>query len=1193
MFLLEGKVVWSASDLAAATECEFRVARALDVKLGRAVAAPEPPDPLEERIATLGTAHEERLLAAYRERGAVAEVDRLARPLTVERLADLHGRSIQQLTGSSVVYQPGFFDGEFFGYADFVEPSPEGWVVADAKLARSAKPKAMLQVAAYADQLERAGVTVAPYGALLLGDGRRLPVPLRDVLPVFRAQRERLRTIIAERLGATGPLDWGDDSLTICGRCAECAAAIEEHDDLLRVAGLRRDQRVKLHEWGLQTIHDLAATPQVPGLSEGEPVLDPSTYGRLHAQAAIQVEDGPVHHQPWSTGIPASLPKPSPGDIFFDFEGDPLYAEGDPARSGLEYLWGMRYATGAKGDGRFEPLWAHTFAEERTAFETFMQTVVARRDEHPDLHVYHYAPYETTALKRLAGRYGTCEKELDDLLRDGVFVDLYATVRRSVLVSQPSYSIKQLEPLYMGDELREGDVQKGDVSIAEYHLYRLDVERGDKESAATRLKELADYNAYDCLSTQRLRDWLIDVAGVPIGIPAAEEPERPEPSALAVARARLETELTARAARTADPVAAQAWSLLWAAVGYHRREDLPFWWDHFARLKADAHEWARYRDVFVVDTATVVHPWAMAGRQRSPRRTLRLEGAWTPGSATPESAYLLYARPAPPAARLEDDWAWAWPSGSARVSIPDPDDPDVVEVEETCAPGAEFDQLPAALVPTSVPSRHVEESLHRYAERALATPHEPSDPAWDLLTRRPPRLVGGAPLPPLGDDVVGTVTSATTRLDRSYLAIQGPPGSGKSWTAAQVIGRLVTEHHWNVGVVAQSHAVVEHLLDAVVEHGTDPTLVGKSAARTTQPAWVEVGDSGQQRAAWVAAHDDAGHGCVLGGTAWTFSAPALADTFDLLVIDEAGQFSLANTVAVSPAARNLLLLGDPQQLPQVSQGTHPLPVGRSALGWLMGEHHTLPADLGYFLPTSHRMCAQVCGPVSALSYDGRLVSSAPERHLAGVEPGIRVIEVEHSGNTTCSPEEAEAVASEVDRLLGTLWTEDGVTRPLGEQDILVVAPYNLQVAEVHRALAARGHKRVRVGTVDKFQGQQAPVTIVSLAASSPKGAPRGMGFLLNRNRLNVAVSRAQWLSVVVHSVELPRYLPRSVRGLTELGGFLGLVGAADRTPAHPSTAHGTAAGRPAAHGTSAGLTAAHGPAAHLATARLTETGRRA
>lgn len=266
---------------------------------------------------------------------------------------------------------------------------------------------------------------------------------------------------------------------------------------------------------------------------------------------------------------------------------------------------------------------------------------------------------------------------------------------------------------------------------------------------------------------------------------------------------------------------------------------------------------------------------------------------------------------------------------------------------------------------------------------------------------------------------------------------------------------------------------------------------------------------------------------------------------DLLVVDEAGQFSLAPTIGASVAAKRLLLLGDPQQLPQVSQGSHAEPVDESALGWLMGDHDTLPAEFGYFLGTSYRMHPALCRKVSTLSYDGRL-AAAPEaaaRRLEGVSPGLHVVSLPHTGNRVESPEEAAAVVEQVRSYVGAMWTDldDAATpRPLGAGDVLVVAPYNAQVALIREALARAGLWEVRVGTVDRFQGREAPVAIVSMTASSHGDVPRGMGFLLSRNRINVAVSRAKWRAVVVRSEALTSFMPGSTAGVLDLGAFIGL-----------------------------------------------------
>jgi len=271
-------------------------------------------------------------------------------------------------------------------------------------------------------------------------------------------------------------------------------------------------------------------------------------------------------------------------------------------------------------------------------------------------------------------------------------------------------------------------------------------------------------------------------------------------------------------------------------------------------------------------------------------------------------------------------------------------------------------------------------------------------------------------------------------------------------------------------------------------------------------------------------------------------------SLDLLVVDEAGQFSLANTIAVAGAAQNLLLLGDPQQLPQVSQGTHPEPVDESALGWLAEGHDALPADRGYFLSRTWRMHPALCAPVSALSYEGRLFSNEQAtgtRVLHGLAPGLHAVTVDHHANTTDSPEEAEEIRRQIESLVGLPWVDPethDATRGLTPGDFIVVAPYNAQVALIREHLERAGLADVPVGTVDKFQGRQAPISIVSMTASNAGDSPHGARFLLSRNRLNVAISRGQWAAIVVQARTLTHYLPATPDGLETLGAFMALTG---------------------------------------------------
>lgn len=430
----------------------------------------------------------------------------------------------------------------------------------------------------------------------------------------------------------------------------------------------------------------------------------------------------------------------------------------------------------------------------------------------------------------------------------------------------------------------------------------------------------------------------------------------------------------------------------------------------------------------------------------------------------------------------------------------------------------------------------------------------------DLLFRRPPRLKKSASNAknaenlPLEVDfsasdlpTVDAVHAAVRALDHSYVAVQGPPGAGKTFLASHVIARLVAEGA-KVGVVAQSHAVIENLMLACcARDGFDVSravrLRGKSV--TPDAPWSEVSDS-----ELVELISGAG-GLLFGGTVWDYVSERRvpAGSLDVLVVDEAGQFSLTNTVAAARAARSVLLLGDPQQLPQVSTGVHPYPVDVSALGWLSDGAAALDPRCGYFMGESWRMDSALCERVSWLSYDGALASAAATagRALQGIEPGVVSYPVEHAGCSVRSVQEAQAVVDCVRELLGREWVPaaGAAPRPLAAEDCIVVAAYNAQVDCVREALIAAdladsSGAGVRVGTVDKFQGQEAAVVLVSLA-SSRVDSGRGAGFVLSPNRLNVAVSRGQWRAVLVHSPWVARSVPQDVEEVLALSGFAGLV----------------------------------------------------
>jgi uncharacterized protein len=397
--------------------------------------------------------------------------------------------------------------------------------------------------------------------------------------------------------------------------------------------------------------------------------------------------------------------------------------------------------------------------------------------------------------------------------------------------------------------------------------------------------------------------------------------------------------------------------------------------------------------------------------------------------------------------------------------------------------------------------------------------------ARELLLRRCPKLQGLAFTGLDGETPVEFARRIVSRLDHTVLPIQGPPGAGKTYTGARMICALVRQG-MRVGITAVSHNVIHQLLEGVVEAAREEHLsvscIEKVNEKNEAPTVIEEFTKNGE----VLARLRDGRANVAGGTQWLWASADALDAVDVLFVDEAGQLSLAGVVAVSHAGKSLALLGDPQQLEQPQKGSHPEGTGVSVLEHVLGDHHTMPSDRGIFLAETWRLAPAVCSFTSEMFYEGRLEpeTGCVQQRLLGTAPfegsGLWVVSVEHEGNRNSSVEEVEAVDGVVSAVLrsGASWIDrTGKTRAMSRADVLIVAPYNAQVALLTERLASRG---VRVGTVDKFQGQEASVVVYSMATSSPEEAPRGMEFLYDLHRLNVATSRARCACVIVASPRL-------------------------------------------------------------------------
>lgn len=1152
--LPNGTIIFSASDMTAAADCEWTLVRNLDKKLGHKITVPKKDDAMLKRAGDLGNVHEEKKLASLRAHpGDVVEIVRPdykeGQEVWLKKMRAVCAETIEAMKAKhKVVFQAAFLDEEFQGFADFLILNEKGeYEVNDTKLARKAKITALLQLAAYADQLQKNDIPVGAQVHLLLGDGETSTHELSDIMPVFLQRRERMREVIAEREAAWAAKEeataWNDPRYKACGKCPACQEQILASSDVLQVANLKLTQRAKLRAIGIETLEDLASTSVTSVTGIGD-----KTFATLKKQAQLQVATKAIPVEKDKVVVPVfemhdpkilgRLPAPSEGDIFFDFEGDPLYEEN--GKWNLDYLFGL-----VDNKSEFTAFWAHDLAEEKKALIEFIAFVKERRAKHPDMHIYHYAPYERAHLSSLSQRHGVEEVYVDQLIKDDVLVDLYPVVTRSMTIGSPSYSLKKLEPLYMESARNKKGVTNAADSVTEYARY-CELRDEEKTAEATALlKDIEDYNKYDCISTLELHKWLLAEAKKFGILPATIEDSTadkvditPDPLYDNLVE-KIDPE---RDQRSNDEVAV---ALTAAAIDYHRRENKSFWWDHFARLKEPISDWQDTKDVCMVDECDVVENWSQLKEDGPWKRTLEIRGIAGPGTtlATNDGVFLIYPedtvelKPGKnPTDRRTSDGKIIEILGEGHYVIQ----------ENRKADAPAYLVTPLAVSPGSPPpAGGLVEAIKEVGEEILDSyPRFPSNAATDIVRRIAPR--GPELIRPESEDKVWEAISASLQAqENSYIAVQGPPGTGKTYTGSHVVADLVLNHGWKVGVVGQSHATVENMLRGIAKAGVPKDKVAKrpkssdtvgAAAERSSTTWTPKSN--------LKTFTDQPGGWVVGGTAWDFSSvkQVARHGLDLLVIDEAGQFSLANTLAVSVSTQRLLLLGDPQQLPQVSQGIHPEPADHSALGWLANGAPVLPEAFGYFLEKSWRMNAAVCEVISDFAYNGKLSSHGANRRLDGVEPGVYSIPLEHQRNSTESAEEADAVISLVQDLITKTWHDEEQSGPLGEfeENIIIVAPYNAQVNLIRKKLDAAGLNHIPVGTVDKFQGQEAAIAIVSLAASSAEDAPRGIDFLLSQNRLNVSISRAKWASYLVYSTGLNSYLPHNVKDLGLLSQFITL-----------------------------------------------------
>jgi predicted RecB family nuclease len=1111
----------SATDVSNHLACHHLTQLELSVARGTRV-APELRAPDLVMIQQLGLRFESQYLEVLRKEGL--EVLHLG-DMQDEMQVAVETKKAMQM-GVSVIAQGALSCRGWFGRPDVLRrvdnPSARfgewSYEAYDCKLARETKAAAILQLSFYSELL----------GEMHVGTAESIPENMWIVHPgaAFKGEKYRVAEYAAyyryvkgqlEKACTNGTEETYPEPCAQCDICRwreECDHRRRADDHLSLVAGIRRLQRNQLEIWKYDTVARLAEMP----IPLKEKPLHGSREGlqRVREQARVQiagrVKRKPVHEllkiEP-DIGF-CRLPEPSPGDMFVDLEGDPFAGDLEIG-GGHQYLFG--FVTARHGNGfQYQKRWAFDAQEERRAFEWLVDAIEAQQQEFPAMHVFHYGVYEPSKFRYLMGRYATRQEQIDGMLRAGVFVDLHLVLTEAVRASVEEYTLKRIEAFY---GFKRSVPLDQSLAAMRYIEHGLQMGLGEEELSAEHRDAMEGYNADDCRSTAALRVWMeserakkaLEGSGIPRFTPKDSEP-KDDLKEWQTRVAALVKELTKDVPTDANrrlPEQRAQW-LMAQLIDWHWREGKPAAWEFFSL--------ADKNDEQLLDERKAVSGLVFEG-----------------GVANPKGKVIhRYSFPKQETAVRADKEMWHRQQRIGNLSAIDLQNR-TVDIEKS--------EASVAIHPTSVFARDPyrkqdaqRESLYRIG--SWIRDHGVDSPGLyragrDLLLRNPPRLRAG-----YGDLRISEVEEFATEacrivrgLDSSTLPIQGPPGSGKTTSGAEVVHDLVRSGK-KVGVCATGHEVIHLLLKKIV---SAPNGDGIRCLHKCDKGTYEGGDIATTSDNKVPIKRLKGNLVdVVGATAWMWCRPEYADAVDVLVFDEAGQMSLADVLTASPAARNLVLIGDPQQLPRPRKGSHPEGAELSALEHLLFDRELakvkiMPADLGLFMPKTRRLHPKVCQFTSEVFYESKLhpISFTANRAISGHpvldNPGLYFVPVYHQGNCNYAPQEVEVIARIVESLLKpeVQWLyKAGRSAPLKrEKDILVVAPYNAQVSDLNVRLPG-----VKVGTVDKFQGQEAPVVIYSLTTSSPEDAPRGMEFLYSLNRFNVATSRAMCNVIVVGSPRL-------------------------------------------------------------------------
>ena len=1039
-------------------------------------------------------------------------------------------RAIQK--GYDLIYHAYLIDENFRGEADFLikcnTPSELGdysYEVYDTKITRNLKPRHVTQITAYSDMLGKIQKLMPEKMYLIDGSDELHSFKIIEYIELFNhGKKEFVKFLSNKNKEKLYP-----EKCSYCDLCNwkdECDQIWEKDNYINLVDGLNKSQIEKLKKNKVRTVEQLAKTK----LISTDLKINPESFEKIKSQAKLQEEkrltgeDKIIFLDPDIDKGFYKLPKPDDGDVFFDIEGFPRMDRP------FEYLHGLYYKD--KGKLKFRDLWAKNYDKEseKNIFIELINFFEKRFEEYPNAHIYHYAPYEKRAIRELATVYSSefpkGDIVNDNLLRKEKYVDLFAIAKQSIRTSERDMSLKSIEKFY--EFKRKADIVKADDSVAKYDNWITTKNEKYKQ-------DIIDYNEEDCVSTYYLREFLVKNKPETIDWFVKSEEIKKEPSKYrrkipnALSREEVEVDLNNRLEKKKNKNNKNLVDQLKNFIGFHWKSIKPEYWDVFDKAEKTHLELEDDTEciancVLISDKPKVTDEGIIYSYRFNDQNYKLKKG---------KAAFDVHQK-----------------KSTGSIHSIEEEFPDKNLVKIIISKKSKVKEMPNLLTlgngkPPGV-HQH-DQALNKFLEDYIKNDGKNYKSIMDILERSGPDIKDTKKNSNLIDeqkDLIPQSVEIVKNLNNSYLTIQGPPGTGKTYSSASIIIELMKIGK-KVGVTSNSHEAIKNLLIAIEEQATKQNFKFNGVRKTTRQnkrEWKFIQDKFEGKELNFDEYS------LYAGTSWFFVDPRMNKTLDYLFIDEAGQVALGTTIANATCAKNLVLIGDQMQLSQPMRAKHEGYARMSSLDFVLEDNDTIPADKGVFLNVTRRLNKKICNYISSSFYDSRLTSdSITETRSVNLkldpikDEGLFYVPIEHTGCSQRSDEEADLIEKTYNKIINKEFKVGDTTGKISAKDIMVVTPYNAQANNIRERLKKKFKEDVRVGTIDLFQGQEAKVVLISMTTSDVESLPRHKDFFFSRNRLNVAISRAECVAIIIFNENLLLASASSIKEMKLMNSFCKLL----------------------------------------------------